>query len=216
MRPFFHVSIAMIGALLTTTATHAQQLPRPGSFNLKSMLVSNKALQDDLKISSEMKDKFAKYQETYTAEVTKLRTLGPEDEDQLTRLKVMTKLLEDRIALMHGLSADQTKRLLQIERQLMGIRAFSNETVAKELKLTDDQKTKVKSVTEEFNKDLRELTGGMGRTNDPETQKKIDALRQEEMDKIEERLTREQRRIWRDMLGEKFDPAKLFPPPMPR
>lgn len=223
MRSLIHVSLAVIGTLLATTTTHAQQPPRTGGggfnpggfgggggFSLKTLLISSKALQEELKVSDEMKEKFVKHQDMVTAEMQKLRALGNEDEDQITRLKTQIKLVEERMALLKGLSAEQTKRLTQIERQQMGLRAFGNEKIAKEMNLTDDQKAKVKSVTDDYNKDLRELGGRFG---DPETQKKRDALREEAMDKIEEALTQAQRKQWKEMVGEKFDTAKLFAAP---
>ena len=236
MRPFIHVSIAVVGTLLATTAAQAQQPPRTGAgagglggggfgggFSLKALLVTNKALQDELKISDDLKDKFAKYQEVQTAEMQKLRTLGNEDEDQLARLKVQIKLVEDRMALTKALSAEQAKRLTQIERQQLGLRAFTNEKIVKELNLTEDQKAKVKTATDDYNKDARELAGGGGGAGgagrfggNPETQKKMNALREEAMDKIEESLTQAQRKQWKEMTGEKFDTAKLFAFPMQR
>lgn len=228
MRHILRFSVAMVCLFLATTATQAQQPPRGGGgggaggfggfgggfgggggFSLKTLLVSNKALQDELKISDDLKEKFTKFTEAQRAEMEKLQGMGNDDEAQIARLKVQIKMIEDRMALMKGLSSEQTKRLTQIERQQMGLRAFSDEKIVKELNLTDAQKEKVKAVNEDYNKDQRELFSGGG-FGSPETQKKLTALREEAMDKIEESLTQAQRKQWKEMVGEKFDTSKLF------
>jgi hypothetical protein len=205
----------------------AQQPPRPGGGfpggggfgvfgggggfgggSLKTLLVSNKALQDELKISDELREKFAKFEETQRAEMQKLASLGQDDDDQIARLKAQIKVIEDRKELMKGLSSEQSKRLDQIDRQRMGLGAFSNEKVVKELKLSDDQKDKVKTINEEMNKDMRELFQGGG---GQDAFRKIASLREEAMDKAVELLTADQRKQWKEMTGEKFDLAKLQP-----
>ena len=117
------------------------------------------------------------------------------------------------MAMLKGLSADQSKRLAQIDRQRMGLGAFTNKDVVGELKMSDDQKDKVKTINEELRKDSQELfTGGGGQDN----LKKWTALREEAMDKAVELLTADQRKHWKEMTGEKFDLAKLQTRPMRR
>lgn len=228
MRITSRLLASMVFMLALALGASAQQPPRPGGFpgggfggfgggfggggfggaNLKTLLVSNKALQDELKISDDLKEKFTKFEETQRAEMQKLATLGQDDDDQIARLKMQIKLIEDRKELLKALSSDQSKRLDQIDRQRMGLAAFSNEKVAKELKITDDQKDKFKTINEELQKDTRELfQGGFG----ADTQKKMQSLREEALDKCVELLTADQRKQWKEMIGEKFDLAKLTP-----
>ncbi len=224
MRITSRLLASMVLVMVIGVSASAQQ-PRPGGFggfggagfaggfggggqNLKSTLLSNKALQDELKISDEMKEKFAKFQEAQMAEMQKLATLGQEDDDQIARLKAQIKVIEDRKELLKGLSAEQTKRLDQIDRQRMGLAAFANEKVAKDLKISDDQKDKFKTINDELQKDIRELfQAGFG----ADTQKKMQSLREEALDKCVELLTADQRKQWKEMIGEKFDLAKLAP-----
>lgn len=222
MRITSRLLASMVLVMVIGVSASAQQ-PRPGGFggfaggfagfsgggqNLKSTLLSNKALQDELKISDDLREKFAKFQEAQMAEMQKLATLGQEDDDQIARLKAQIKVIEDRKELLKGLSAEQTKRLDQIDRQRLGLAAFSNEKVAKELKISDDQKDKFKTINEELTKDIRELfQAGFG----ADTQKKMQSLREEALDKCVELLTADQRKQWKEMIGEKFDLAKLAP-----
>lgn len=207
-----------------------------GGFSLKTMLITNKVLQDELKISDELKEKFTAFQTAQTAEQEKMRTLGTDDEDQIARLKIQIKAIEDRMALLKGLTTEQTKRISQIERQQMGMRAYTNAKVIAELKLSDGQKEQIKSITTEYTKDATELNGGGrggapgaggaaggrggaggaaggfgGRPANPETQKKLDALKEEATEKIEKALNDEQRKQWKELIGVKFDMAKLAP-----
>jgi Spy/CpxP family protein refolding chaperone len=232
MRITSRLIASTILVLALAVGASAQQPPRPGGGgfggfggfggggfggggqSLKTTLLTNKALQDELKISDDLKEKFTKFQEAQVAEMQKLATLGQDDDDQIARLKAQIKVIEDRKALLKDLSSEQTKRLEQIDRQRMGLGAFNNEKVVKELKLSDDQKDKVKTINDEMNKDMRELfTAGFG----ADTQKKIASLREEAMDKAVELLTADQRKQWKEMTGEKFDLAKLQAPrPMRR
>src|SRR5207253_11098162 len=89
------------------------------------------------------------------------------------------------------LKPEQITRLKQIERQALGVEAFSNEEVATTLKLNDQQKSSVKGITGDFQKDRRELMGaggggkkGGGFKVDPETQGKIQKLQKEAVAKV--------------------------------
>lgn len=184
-----------------------------GSMNLKSLLLTNTALQEELKVSDDLKAKFTKFQEAQREEMSKMQGMGSDDEAQIARLKMQIKMIEDRMAIMKDLSSEQTKRLSQIENQQMGLRAFTNDKVVEALKLSDDQKDKIKTINEELNADTRELfTAGFGQ----DTQRKMQALRDEAMDKAVELLTANQRKQWKDMTGEKFDMTKLTTRPMRR
>jgi small-conductance mechanosensitive channel len=222
-----------------------------GGINLKSLVLTNAALQEELKITEAQKAKFLKFTETQAADAEKMRALTSDDEDQITRLKMQIKTIEDRMALMKDLTADQTKRISQIERQILGMRVYSNEKVQAELKLSDGQKEQIKTIVNDYNKESGEITGGgrggaggtpgggrgtpgaggapgggrgtpgaggapgggfggFGRQVSPENQKKLDALREEAMEKIEKQMNDEQRKAFKDVLGVKFDMAKLM------
>ena len=138
-----------------------------------------------------------------------------------------TKLAEEAKAEVEkALTPDQVKRAKQIEVQMMGMRAFSNEDVAKKLNVTDDQKEKLKTVMEEYGKESQDLRqeygirgfgggGGGGEPPSPEKmaeyQKKNKALTDETMEKIMKGMTDEQKKAWKEMTGDAFDVSKLMP-----
>src|SRR5207245_1767036 len=66
---------------------------------------------------------------------------------------------------------DQNARLAQVRLWVQGTRALTaNETVAKELSLTDDQKSALKTISDESGKKFAELGGGgRGATEDERT-----------------------------------------------
>src|SRR5262249_2487888 len=125
-------------------------------------LVTNKSVQEELKLTAEqVKDLPAairKVREKYQGDLAKLRTLGPKEQAELLA-KVDN---QTRKAAVEVLKPEQAKRLKQIERQLASIYAFLDEEVAKDLKLTDDQKGKIKGVFSQYGKDLTELSKELG------------------------------------------------------
>jgi hypothetical protein len=113
--------------------------------------------------------------------------------------------------LKETLSADQNKRLKQLQRQQMGPNAFADEENAKELKLTDEQKDGIKKIVEDLGSETKAAFTGAD-FQDQEAmaaiRKKITGLRTEATDKITKMLTADQKKTWKDMTGDKFD----FPP----
>ena len=106
----------------------------------------------------------------------------------------------------------------------MGLAAFANEDVAKELKVTDDQKKTLKETTDTARKamgDIRsEVTGGGQTRPTPEQQteiaKKTETLTTETMEKVMKAMTDDQKKAWKEITGEKFDVSKLQARPMRR
>jgi hypothetical protein len=118
------------------------------------------------------------------------------------------------------LKPDQAKRLAQIGRQNAGVRGLIGTETAKELKLTDEQKTKIKEISTELDKDVAELMpmgkggfgGGFGGGRiSPETREKVAHLRKEAMEKATESLTADQKTKWKELTGDPFE-MKFNPP----
>jgi hypothetical protein len=101
----------------------------------------------------------------------------------------------------------------------MGVRAFSDKDVQTALKVTDEQKEQIKSITDEYNKERAELMRSAftpGEQPSEEDRKKMQeksaALRKDAEDKIAAKLQDEQKKAWKDLIGEKFDVSKLTQP----
>jgi hypothetical protein len=123
-------------------------------------------------------------------------------EEQLKKYEELQKK-----ALADALSPEQLKRLKQIQLQQRGLRAFQDPEVQTALKMTDDQKEKVKTIAEDSDKDRRELFKGAvgGGGNREEMMKKITAYNKEVMDKTTAVLSEDQKKTWKDMVGEPFE-----------
>lgn len=222
---------------------------------LKSQLVSNKDLAEEIKLTDDQKDKIKKFADK-AAESMGLGGGGggggrpgggggggggggfggfggfgaaQSDEEQIDSLKKQITRIEERMKFFkETLTADQVKRLAQLEIQQQGMRAFSSEKIAKDLKLTDEQKESIKKIDADYQKESGDLRkeyglggggfgggggGGGGQRPDAdkmaEYQKKAKVLREEAQEKIEKGLTADQKKIWTDLIGTPFDTSKL-------
>jgi hypothetical protein len=121
-----------------------------------------------------------------------------------------------------SLSADQQKRYTQIRLQVMGLAAYGEEDVQTALKFTDDQKSKIKTLLDDYNKDVRELMpqrsaggggggGGGGNVDFQEIQKKREALTKTYTEKVQGTLTDDQKKAWQDLIGAEFKLQRRAP-----
>ncbi len=188
---------------------------------------SNEDLQKELKISDEQKTKLKEAMEPINKKRTELFARGQggqqqTDEQRKESTEKRAKLAEEtKAAVGTVLNAEQTKRIGQIDYQMMGMAAYSNAEVQKKMSFTDDQKEKVKATVEAYQKDREELNKDMPpRSQQPSDEdkkkradvtKKIAALSKEAQDKIVESLTADQKKTWTDMIGEKIDVSKFMP-----
>ena len=125
------------------------------------------------------------------------------------------------------LKEDQVKRLKQIELQVGGAFVYSRKDVAEALKISDDQKEKIRDASQSMFKemaDLREEYGikGFGAPKldadkQKEYEKKSAAITKDLTTKIQGTLTDEQKTKWKEMTGEPFaGPCHMVPPGSPR
>jgi Spy/CpxP family protein refolding chaperone len=162
------------------------------------MLLGNASVQEELKLDDKQKEKIKEF-----AAKQREAQQGLRDLDQDERRAKMAEMNKHAEAFAKEvLTADQNKRMKQIVIQSAGLRAFSMEDVAKELKLTDDQKEKIKTLNDDLQKDVRELFQGGG---DPqENMQKVQSLNKEFMTKAAGVLTDEQKKHWTEMTGKPF------------
>jgi hypothetical protein len=165
----------------------------------------------------------------------KFKEIGEAMQKEGAKLTEETKKLLDA-----ELTADQKKRLKQIAVQQLSVTVFADpdgknafgqphsdatkavmKEVADALKLSDGQKTKIKDIVVEYNKDRdairKDVFGGGKGGFDPEKQKefreKAGKLSTETLGKIAEGLDDTQKKAWKELVGEAFDTSKLVAPP---
>jgi hypothetical protein len=186
-----------------------------GGFGL-SFLVNNKSVQDELKLSTESAEKLKKAVDEINEKFKEDRQQARKDMDREKMQKIqhqvdeqVTKVLDDT------LKPDQIKRLHQIHvqavEQMSGPAVFEMPHVAKELKLSAEQKARAKELEEEFQKNRAELFQGIGRDQEKrqEAMKKAREMAKECVDKV--KLTDEQKQTWKELTGASFE-LRMAPP----
>ncbi len=181
-----------------------------------AMLLRSEDVQKDIKLTDEQKEKLKTFQTKVQEDMQAMR--GP-DVDQEKRQELGKKIADDTAKfLKEALTDEQNKRLKEISLQNTvknnpGALATSEE-YATALKITDDQKTKIKEIADQARKDRQEVMGGGGggggggqrrQPPTPEQQKKLDALSKEAGDKIMEVLTADQKKSLQEMEGKPFE-----------
>lgn len=99
------------------------------------------------------------------------------------------------------LSAEQWKRLSELRLQLEGPMGLTRDDVAAQLKLTDEQKSKVQKLVGEMRSQMGRRDSGGGRANFEEMQQRREQLSSELLSV----LTAEQKETFETLKGEKFD-----------
>ncbi len=121
-----------------------------------AMLLSNASVQQELKLDAtqieKAKELSAKLREKVTA-----ATQGLEGQERFTKMREMGKELnaEANTGAKEFLKPEQMHRLHQIQHQVQGAQAFSDEHVQSKLKLTDAQKSDIESIVQASNTEMR-------------------------------------------------------------
>ena len=199
------IVVLSLVALATTPALAQRQGGRGGGRGRGPnplMLLTQKSVQQDLKLSSDQVQKIddlgAKQRESFQG----LRDLSRDERRQ--KMQELTKQNEQAVAGI--LNPDQTKRLHQIMLQLRGAGAFTDSKVADALNLTDDQKQKIQTIEEDARNSMREARQSGNR-------EKAQEIRKDSLAKVMNVLTDEQKTKWKDMTGEPFKGEIQFGPP---
>jgi hypothetical protein len=192
-------------------------LAQRGGFNMTALtrsagfLVQNKSVQDELKIDKDQQDKLReanqKVFEDFRDEFAKIPTAKPEERDEIFK-----KLNEATEKAVKGvLKEEQIKRLTQIQVQQKGVDLFSEEKVAKDLKLSDEQKEKIKDIQKDLKKETDPLQPRFepgvkpDRTKIQENRTKIQKLEKEAMANATKTLNADQKKQLKEMQGEPFE-----------
>jgi Spy/CpxP family protein refolding chaperone len=226
MRRLFGITIAsLVACLILNSAAMAQQgrggRGGRGGFGGGgfgggglTFLLQNPQVQKELKLSE---DQIAKVKEVADAARPAPgagggRRGGADQTDEqraAAREERQKRTAETDKKLTDLLTADQNARLKQVQLWVQGTRALtSNETVAKELSLTDDQKSALKTISDESGKKGQELFTGLGRGASDEQRTKareqMTALQKETEAECLAVLTDDQKAKFATMKGEKF------------
>jgi Spy/CpxP family protein refolding chaperone len=214
MRTFGKLMLAF-GALALMAAPAWAQGQGRGGFGMGggAMLLTNKSVQKELKVTDEQAPKI----EAFAAETRTKNQERFQGFQDLTPEERQSKMREAQAELHKGLDGilkpEQVKRFKQIEIQVAGANAYGQPHVQEALKLTDEQKTKIREINQETMEATRSAFQDAGDDRQA-AMAKVTELRKEAGTKAAALLTEDQKKSWKDLAGEPFDYKPE--PPRPR
>lgn len=172
---------------------------------IEVMLVRQKSVQEDLKITPEQSDKIHAFADKQWKKVRAMKDLSKAEQD--SGFKEMAKANQQ--FLKDTLSAEQCKRLNQIAMQLAGLLWVARSDVAAELNLTAEQKQKIRQLHDEARKEAQEVFRS---NNGAVEEEKFREMRQANRKRLMSVLTDEQKARWKEMAGTPFRGQLHFGP----
>jgi Spy/CpxP family protein refolding chaperone len=172
------------------------------------MLLTNASVQQELKLDAtqteKVKEVAEKAREKFQAKRESLE--GLHGEERFKKLQEFNKEVNAGVdkEIKEFLSTEQIHRLHQIQHQLQGAHAFTDEHVQDKLKLTDDQKTEIHEIVHASKAETHKIWEDA--QGDREAMMaKMAEHRKETLAKVESKLTDEQKTAWKEMLGAPFE-----------
>jgi Spy/CpxP family protein refolding chaperone len=172
------------------------------------LLASNKSVQQELKLTDEQSEKVTKVaseiREQTKEKFGALKDLSREERREKGMAIGKENDEKAKTALKDILKPEQLARLHQIVLQQRGVEAFADSHVQDKLKLTDDQKSKLKELGENHRREMGEIF--QSAQNDREgAREKIRTARKESLEKAVGVLTSDQKATWKELTGEPFE-----------
>lgn len=204
----FRIPIVILAALavwsLPGRPAAAQGLvPEEGAVEI--MLLHQESVQKELKLNDEEARKVHEFVGRQWKRAQEVDRLGAERRRQafLEMTKQNEKFVDE------VLKPEQRKRLHQIALQVAGLLCVTRESVARELKLTDDQKQEAHRLQQRARKEMQELLDSTTAANRKEKLKELEATSRH---RLMELLTDEQEAKWNKMVGPRFERRFRFDP----
>jgi len=208
MRPFGKIVLTLGALALLASPAWAQGR---GGFGLGMgggagfLMAEN--VQKDLKLSDQqvekIRDVLREVAEKHRDEYREV--FQAPSEERTAKMATLNKTVNDEIKKALSLSDEQSKRFDQISLQARGFQAFADPAVASKLKLTDDQKSKIREMAESsrpaggaFNKDA-------SKEERTEAFRKMAETQRQNLAKVQAMLTDDQKKAWKDMTGEPIE-----------
>jgi Spy/CpxP family protein refolding chaperone len=181
-----------------------------------SMLLLNKSVQDELKLTDEQKAELKKIQEKQREVMREVFQGGGRDfakaREAMQKANEEATKAADKVK--DALKPEQAKRLkqiqLQVGMQFNPLSTLTNADVQKDLGLTDKQKQDLKALADDTRKDMEEVTkdlrtAGRDREKRQQIMQKVQALNKEATGKAKAILTDDQKKTLTELEGAKFE-----------
>lgn len=197
----------------------------PGGGGVSMMygtLLNTPTVQKDLELVDEQKEKLKAANEKAQASMREvfsgmgnMRDLG--EEERKTKMGEVGKKMQAQAetakkAIEEILLPHQLERLKGIALQRMGVGALNDKQIQQDLKMTEDQIAKLKSIGEESGKKTQEMFAGMRDLSQEERQakfaemgQKMQEMRKQTETKLMDVLTADQKESLEKMKGEKLE-----------
>jgi len=207
MRPFGKMVLTLGVLALMASPAWAQGRGGFGGGGGGAFILMAPNVQKDLKLTEEqvgkVRDVIREIGEKHRDDYAALRDAS--SEERVAKMATLNKSINEEVKKALALSDDQAKRYDQISLQARGVQAFADPTVAAKLKLTDDQKSKIREIAESgrgargaFNKDASEEERA-------EARKKMVAAQRENQAKVQALLSDDQKKAWKELTGEMIE-----------
>jgi Spy/CpxP family protein refolding chaperone len=194
-------AVAVLAAATTAVSAQPQGGRRPMSLGPSPLqLLGQKSVQEELKMTDDQTKSVGELSQKQLRGLAGLQDLDPEEREK--KFSEMRKEAEKNISEI--LKPEQAKRLNQIYLQQQGAQAFERPEVVKDLKITDEQKAKIKDMREAAEKEIRSgnRPGGGDRM---EVRRRMQEMNRTAGEKIVSTvLTEEQKTKWKEMAGAPF------------
>jgi hypothetical protein len=196
-----------LAALLVSPAW-AQQRGGFRGFGGPGALLSNKSVQQEIKLDDKQVEEANKLAEDLRAKMREVgqSLQGVDRQERREKMQELMKPINDETnkALSTLLKPEQLKRYKQITLQQRGVQAFASPELQSELKLTDDQKEKIRAIQEENRTQAQEIRQNAQGDREAAREKSI-ALRKETLEKVLGVLNDDQKKAWKEQTGEPFE-----------
>src|SRR5271165_4769003 len=150
MRFFGTLALAIGGLVLLASPALAQNRGGGGFGGGAAGFLMAPNVQKDLKLTDaqvrKVQETLRDVRERHQTEYSALRDASPDV--RWTKMATLNETVSDEVKKALSFSAEQSKRYDQISLQAHGVQAFANRTVDEKLKLTSDQKSKIREIVE--------------------------------------------------------------------
>jgi Spy/CpxP family protein refolding chaperone len=178
----------------------------------KLFILQSADVQKELQLTDTQVDKVKEIAEKQR---NAFKNLPKDKEEFAKKIQEMQKEIEEREKqLADLLKPNQVKRLDQILLQQQGASALLSPKIVEDLKITEEQKTKITESMKESAKERLDLFPKGGKIDPDEIAKKLQEHQAKSLENAVKVLTPEQQKQWKAKVGETFK-GKLFSFPFP-
>ncbi len=206
MRFFGNLVLTLSALALLVSPAWAQRRGGFGGGAAWFLMAPN--VQKDLKLTDaqvkKVQETLREIRERHQGDYSALRDASPDV--RLAKMATLNESVSDEVKKALSFSAEQSKRYDQISLQAYGVQAFASSTVDDRLKLTNDQKSKIRQIVQAtrspfagaFDKDASEW-------DRPDARNRMAAAQKESMTKVQALLTDDQKQAWKELTGEPIE-----------